>query len=538
MLSFRSFDPRRTTVLLSLSGLLLASGCGTARAQGGPAEAVAAGAAVAGVVVEVIGGLSTWIAGQSDDCAAACLSAVWGKDCDLKQLECQDTGYFYAQCRKNAANGCGDVTSSALAQESPVGMWAGYDVITWVVGWTKPLHNRCDQHAYKGWAKASVDGTADVTTEGSPGSGGAPGGRLDPNATPTPWLPPTAPRWPDGTVLVVAKLDTLTLSVQTNALKPQVYRGRLLANGQPVWTVSARLTPSGQLTTTGPLSTGQFTKSFDAATNTWTAQVIGYRYEVPVDTLDMPAGAPGVASLADGGTSGQVTVSMESENEDAGDTSSADVCEVTTVTCASATEVNDAGEYVCEGLDLAIAGSVTILDVLSTSPYLDLVVADATGTLRVLDPFATAQGWRAGQKVSLRGVLALFDGEPVLTHVSMVSGGVIVDPVPVEPAPIEDGKDVGGRTPSLSLDQNEPNPFNPVTSIRFALAAPSDVTLRLFSITGQLVRTLVDRPLAAGTHEVLWDGRDGDGGALPSGVYFYALEAAGDRVVKRMIMAK
>lgn len=537
MLSIRSFDLRRTTVLLSLSGLLLAFGCGTARAQGGPAEAVAAGAAVAGVVVEVIGGLSTWIAGQSDDCAAACLSAVWGKDCDLKQLECQDTGYFYARCRKNAENGCGSVTSSALAQESPAGMWAGYDVITWVVGWTRPLHSSCDQHAYKGWAKATVDGTADVTTEGSPGSGGAPGGRLDPNATPTPSLP-GAERWPDGTVLVVAKIDTLTLSVQTNAMKPQTYRGRLHANGQAVWTVSARLTPSGQLTTTGPLPTGKFTKSFDSATKTWTAQVVGYRYEVPVDTLDMPSGAPGVTLLADGETSSQVSVSMESENEDSGDTSSSGACEVTTVTCVGATEIDDSGEYVFEGLDLNIAGTVTIIEVVSTSPYLDLLVGDATGTLRILDPFASTQAWRAGQQVSLSGVLALTDGDPVLTHVTMTSGGVIGVPVPVEPTPIEGGKEPGDRTPSLSLDQNEPNPFNPVTTIHFRLAEPSDVTLRLFSISGRLVRTLVDRSLAAGSHEYLWDGRDAEGGVLPSGVYFYALEAAGDRVVRRMIMTK
>lgn len=535
MPSFRCLDLRRTTVLVSLTGLLLASGCGTARAQGGGAEAVAAGAAVAGVVVEVIGGLSTWIAGQTDDCAAACLAAVWGDDCDFKQRECQDTGYSSAYCSRSASNSCAYAYARGNSWESLAGMWAGYGVSTNVFGAAWPPHGECDKHAWKGWAKASVDGTADVTTEGSPGSG-APAGDFAPNAIPG---PAPRPLWPDGTVLVVAKIDTLTLSVKTGSLKPQVYRGRLVANGQPVWTVSARLTPSGQLTTTGPLPVDKFTKSFDPVTGQWTARLLNYRHETPVDTLDMPSGAPGVTALLSGGTSGQVSVSMESENEDSGENGASGLC-TGPIICdlGEVLDLNADGTYVHLGEELSIAGTVTVLDVVTTSPVLDLVVGNARGTLRVVDPFGSNQGWREGQAVTLGGFLVLHDETPVLTHVTMVPAGVVVDPVPVEPTPIEDAKEVGGRTPSLTLDQNDPNPFNPVTTIRFRLTAPGDVTLRLYSISGRLVRTLVDRPLGAGAHEYLWDGRDADGGVLPSGVYFYALEAGGSRVVKRMIMTK
>ena len=75
----------------------------------------------------------------------------------------------------------------------------------------------------------------------------------------------------------------------------------------------------------------------------------------------------------------------------------------------------------------------------------------------------------------------------------------------------------------FSLDQNVPNPFNRMTTIRFSLPEAGAVRLAIYSIHGQLVRTLVDGPVQAGRHEVVWDGTDSRGAPAASGVYIYRL---------------
>ncbi len=73
-----------------------------------------------------------------------------------------------------------------------------------------------------------------------------------------------------------------------------------------------------------------------------------------------------------------------------------------------------------------------------------------------------------------------------------------------------------------------PNPFARSTAIRYQLAAPSHVSLRVYNIAGQLVRTLQDGPQQAGPQTAAWDGRGDRNEDLPSGVYHYRLRA-GDR---------
>jgi hypothetical protein len=76
-----------------------------------------------------------------------------------------------------------------------------------------------------------------------------------------------------------------------------------------------------------------------------------------------------------------------------------------------------------------------------------------------------------------------------------------------------------------SLKQNYPNPFNPSTEISFEIPVSSTVTLKIFNMIGQEVRTLVHGTLPAGTQDVTWNGTDDAGHALASGVYFYSLNA-------------
>jgi len=74
------------------------------------------------------------------------------------------------------------------------------------------------------------------------------------------------------------------------------------------------------------------------------------------------------------------------------------------------------------------------------------------------------------------------------------------------------------------LEQNTPNPFNPVTTIRFVLPAAGHVRLMVYTMNGQLVRSLIDGDLGPGTHEIVWDGTDARGRPVASGVYVYRLE--------------
>jgi len=90
----------------------------------------------------------------------------------------------------------------------------------------------------------------------------------------------------------------------------------------------------------------------------------------------------------------------------------------------------------------------------------------------------------------------------------------------------------------MRLEQNQPNPFNPMTSIGFSLRADSYVTLRIFNAKGAVVRSLIEGQVIAGEHTVVWEGTDQTGKHLPSGMYFYKLEGSGAAVTKRMTLLK
>ena len=94
------------------------------------------------------------------------------------------------------------------------------------------------------------------------------------------------------------------------------------------------------------------------------------------------------------------------------------------------------------------------------------------------------------------------------------------------------------RLAPVSLWQNHPNPFNPTTTIRFRLPQDARVTLTIFDARGKRVATLVDDIMAADTHEELWDGRDGAGERVGSGIYFYRLQVGETVLTKKMVLLK
>ena len=77
----------------------------------------------------------------------------------------------------------------------------------------------------------------------------------------------------------------------------------------------------------------------------------------------------------------------------------------------------------------------------------------------------------------------------------------------------------------FSLAQNYPNPFNPSTTIRYELPAISSVTIKIYNILGQEVRTLVNQVQTAGQRSAIWDSKNNFGRVVSSGVYFYRIGA-------------
>lgn len=86
---------------------------------------------------------------------------------------------------------------------------------------------------------------------------------------------------------------------------------------------------------------------------------------------------------------------------------------------------------------------------------------------------------------------------------------------------------------NFALMQNYPNPFNPSTAISYQLPANSVVTLRVYDVLGKEIRTLVNERQNAGTYTIRFDGS-----GLPSGVYFYRLQAGNYSATKKLLFMK
>ena len=91
---------------------------------------------------------------------------------------------------------------------------------------------------------------------------------------------------------------------------------------------------------------------------------------------------------------------------------------------------------------------------------------------------------------------------------------------------------------TFALGQNYPNPFNPTTTIRFELAEAADVRLVVYDVMGREVARLVAEPMEAGTYAVEWEGADGAGRPLPSGLYLYRIEAGAFSQSRTMTLLK
>ncbi len=102
--------------------------------------------------------------------------------------------------------------------------------------------------------------------------------------------------------------------------------------------------------------------------------------------------------------------------------------------------------------------------------------------------------------------------------------------------PVPDSGD--GLPLAFRVEQNFPNPFNPSTTIRFALPSAAHTKVVIFDLAGRKVKTLVDDMLTAQSHEAVWMGNDEAGRSVSAGVYFYRVSSGDHLSVGRMALIK
>ena len=101
-----------------------------------------------------------------------------------------------------------------------------------------------------------------------------------------------------------------------------------------------------------------------------------------------------------------------------------------------------------------------------------------------------------------------------------------------------DRSDAPAPPHTIRLQAAYPNPFNGSTHIRFHLPTANDVELSVFSITGQHVRTLIRKTMPAGEHAIRWDGQDGNGRPVASGVWVYRLQVGTELYSGKMVLVQ
>jgi len=100
------------------------------------------------------------------------------------------------------------------------------------------------------------------------------------------------------------------------------------------------------------------------------------------------------------------------------------------------------------------------------------------------------------------------------------------------------GVDAAAPVYRFALQDAQPNPFNPMTTLTYSVPVDGVATLRIYDIGGRRVRTLLDDRVVAGIHTATWDGRDDRGHGAASGVYLCELRASGSTAVIKLVMLR
>ncbi|MEJ2637693.1 MAG: FlgD immunoglobulin-like domain containing protein [Calditrichia bacterium] len=121
---------------------------------------------------------------------------------------------------------------------------------------------------------------------------------------------------------------------------------------------------------------------------------------------------------------------------------------------------------------------------------------------------------------------------------SVGSESVTIDYIYKTVTGISSGDDEGMAVTTYVLEQNYPNPFNSTTEIEYRIGKTGYVDLSLYNPLGQKVRTLVARKQSPGRYRAYWDGRDEQGRAVTSGIYYYRIRSAGFADIRKLVLIK
>jgi parallel beta-helix repeat protein len=131
------------------------------------------------------------------------------------------------------------------------------------------------------------------------------------------------------------------------------------------------------------------------------------------------------------------------------------------------------------------------------------------------------------------GDFTIFNTSPCAPANSGGCGLIGAEPVACTATDVEKTQPAANR-----LHQSYPNPFNPTTKIAFDLKTAGPVSLKVFDVSGRLVRVLVDRNLTSGRHEIIWDGKDEAGAKVASGAYFCRMSAGSFTESKKLVLLR
>jgi hypothetical protein len=170
-----------------------------------------------------------------------------------------------------------------------------------------------------------------------------------------------------------------------------------------------------------------------------------------------------------------------------------------------------------------------------TSNFGEFSINDGSGEVRVDDEAAGFRG-------NLDSTFALGDSLVSITGIHYFSFSnykmlprndidVVRFSVGVEEKP-------SGVLQTYALEQNYPNPFNPETTIRYHIAQKGQVTITIYNMLGQKVKTLVDENKPAGAYIVVWNGRNERGVTVPTGMYFYRMKSGEFTQVRKLLLLK
>jgi hypothetical protein len=165
---------------------------------------------------------------------------------------------------------------------------------------------------------------------------------------------------------------------------------------------------------------------------------------------------------------------------------------------------------------------------------LGVISGSYDGPGKILGIVLTAGSYVTTAQVSIeRSSLRNSEGEEI-PH-STIGAEVQIDC----PTSADGGDQETSQNPSTyGLSQNYPNPYNPATQIAYKLPEPGVVSLKIYNIKGELVRTLVNEYKPAGDHIAIWNGKDDAGMEVASGIYLYRIQAGKFADSKKMILMK